>query len=349
MNFRKTTISILLAALAAIMATLPAHAGDVAKWKMQSIFGSKLDVVGEGAVILTKNMKAVSNGTLQVKFYEPNALVPAFEVLKAVSKGSIESGYTASGFHSGVIPTAAFFTSVPFGPGAGEMLAWLEYGGGHAIKDEIYAEHGVRGLSCAVIPPEASGWFRREIKTIDDLKGLKIRFFGLGARVMQKLGASTQLLAPADIYPALERGVIDAAEFSFPSIDLKLGFHQVAKHYYFPGWHNQSAVGEFLVNLKEFGKLTATHKAAIELACDANIKWTFTNGEARQFDAIRKIKAKGVTIHFWDDAILAKMRKAWEEVILEESAKDPLFKRIYASYAAFRSNYKIWKDHGYLK
>lgn len=225
----------------------------------------------------------------------------------------------------------------------------MEYGGGHAIKDEVYAKHGVKGISCGIIPPEASGWFRHEIKSVDDLKGLKIRFFGLGARVMQKLGASTQLLAPGDIYPALERGVIDAAELSFPSIDYRVGLYQVAKHYYFPGWHNQSAVTEFLVNLKAYEKLSDAHRMMINVACDANIKWTLTAGEARQFGAIQKIRDKGVTIHFWPDNILGEMRKAWDDVVQEESTRDPLFKRIYESYSSFRQKYKIWKDHGYLK
>lgn len=260
MNIPRMSRSLLLVIATAVLMNLPAHADEVVKWKMQSIFPSKLDVVGEAAVLFTKNLKTISNGTLNVKFYEPGKLVPPLEIFKAVSKGSIESGYTAAGFHSGTIPAAAFFTSVPFGPEAGEFLAWLDYGGGHAIRDEVYSKYGVKGVSCGVIPPEASGWFRNEIKTVDDFKGLKIRFFGLGARVMQKLGASTQLLAPSDIYPALERGVIDAAEFSFPSIDYRIGFYQVAKHYYFPGWHNQSAVGEFLVNLKEYGKLSDVHK-----------------------------------------------------------------------------------------
>jgi TRAP-type mannitol/chloroaromatic compound transport system substrate-binding protein len=248
------------------------------------------------------------------------------------------------------IPAAPWFTTVPFGPNTGEYLAWLKYGGGHKLKDEIYAKYGVRGISCITIAPEASGWFRKEIKTVDDLKGLKMRFFGLGARVMQKLGVQTQLLPPGDIFPALERGVIDATELAFPSIDLKQGFYQVAKHYYFPGWHQQTSVGEFLVNIKKWEELSEEHRRMIEVACDANITWTFVNSEARQFAAMQEMVQKhGVKIHFWSDAILARMRSAWEEVVAEESAKDPDFKRAHDSLAAFRKQYAIWKEHGYLK
>jgi TRAP-type mannitol/chloroaromatic compound transport system substrate-binding protein len=249
-----------------------------------------------------------------------------------------------------LIPSAPWFTTVPFGPQAGEYLAWLKYGGGHKLKDEIYARSGVKGISCIMITPEASGWFRKEIKTLDDLKGLKMRFFGLGARVMQKLGVQTQLIPPGDIFPALERGLIDATELAFPSIDIKQGFHQVAKHYYFPGWHQQSSVGEFLVNLKKWGELSEEHRRMIEVACDANLTWSFVTSEARQFGALRDLVEKhGVKVHYWSEPILAKMRSAWEEVIAEESAKDADFKRVHESYADFRKKYAIWKEHGYLK
>jgi TRAP-type mannitol/chloroaromatic compound transport system substrate-binding protein len=320
------------------------------RWKMASAFASGLDVVGESGPIFAENLRKMSGGTLDVKFFEPGALVPAFEVFNAVSKGSIEAGWTTPGFHVGQIPAAPWFTTVPFGPQAGEYLAWLRYGGGHALKDEIYGRHGVKGISCVVITPEASGWFRKEIKTVDDLKGLKMRFFGLGARVMQTLGVQTQLIPPGEIYPALERGIIDATELAFPSIDIKQGFHQVAKHYYFPGWHQQSSVTEFLVNLKKWNELSEAHRKMIEVACDANITWSFVTSEARQFGALKDLVEKhGVKIHYWSDAILARMRSAWEEVIAEESAKDPDFKRAHESYSAFRKQYAIWKEVGYFK
>jgi TRAP-type mannitol/chloroaromatic compound transport system substrate-binding protein len=350
-------LSLLALASSLVLAlVLPDHAAAQAaaqknvRWKMASAFTSGLDVVGESGPIFADNLRKMSGGTLDVKFFEPGALVPAFEVFNAVAKGSIESGWTTPGFHVGQIPAAPWFTTVPFGPQAGEYLAWLRYGGGHALKDEIYARHGVKGISCVVITPEASGWFRKEIKSVEDLKGLKMRFFGLGARVMQKLGVQTQLIPPGEIYPALERGIIDATELAFPSLDIKQGFHQVAKHYYFPGWHQQASVTEFLVNLKRWNELSEAHRRMIEVACDANITWSYVTSEARQFGAMKDLVEKhGVKIHYWSDAILARMRSAWEEVLAEESAKDPDFKRAHESYAAFRKQYAIWKEHGYLK
>jgi TRAP-type mannitol/chloroaromatic compound transport system substrate-binding protein len=342
---RTTALRLSLLALAGALVVVlvgDAAAQKKVRWKMPSAFTSSLDVVGESGPVFAENLRKMSGGALDVKFFEPGALVPAFEVFNAVSKGSVEAGWTTPGFHVATIPAAPWFTTVPFGPNTGEYLAWMKYGGGHQLKDEIYARHGVRGISCITIAPEASGWFRKEIKSLEDLKGLKMRFFGLGARVMQKLGVQTQLLPPGDIFPALERGLIDATELAFPSIDLK--------HYYFPGWHQQTSVGEFLVNLKKWQELSEEHRKMIEVACDANITWTFVNSEARQFAAMREMVDKhGVKIHFWSDAILAKMRSAWEEVITEESAKDPDFKRAHDSLAAFRKQYAIWKEHGYLK
>lgn len=319
-------------------------------WKMQSAYPSTLDVVGESGPMLADHLKQMSQDALTLEFFEPGALVPPLEVFQAVATGSVDAGWTTPGYHVGRVRSAAFFTGVPFGPGPGEFLAWLRFGGGHELKDEIYARYGVKGITCAMIPPEASGWFRSEIRSVEDLRGLKMRAFGLGARVMQKLGVSTQLLAPSEVYPALERGVIDAAEISFPSIDLRLGLYEVAKHYYFPGWHNQSAVAELLVNLKKYQALSETHRRMIEVACDANITWTLAASEARQFEAMKALTDEhGVVIHYWSDDVLGALRLAWLQVVEEESAKDPDFKRVYASYAAFRERYAIWREHAYLK
>jgi TRAP-type mannitol/chloroaromatic compound transport system substrate-binding protein len=178
---------------------------------------------------------------------------------------------------------------------------------------------------------------------------MKMRFFGLGAKVMQKMGVSTQLLAPGDIFPALERGVIDATELATPSIDLGLGLHQVAKHYYFPGWHQQTTVLELLVNKDQWNELPDPYRAIVEVACGDGVNWGFARSEAVQYPALQELKDQGVVIHRWSDATLDALEAAWMEVVAEESANDPLFKRTWDSYSAFRENYKIWKDHGYLE
>jgi TRAP-type mannitol/chloroaromatic compound transport system substrate-binding protein len=325
-----------------------AHAQQPITWKIQSAFNSTLPVIGETIQRFEANVNAMADGSLSVKFYEPNTLVPALEGFDTVSKGSIEGMWGASAYHVGKIPALSWFTAVPFGPRAGEYLAWLRYGGGEEIYDEIYAGHGLKGLPCLIIAPEASGWFRKEIKSADDLKGLKVRYGGLGAKVMEKMGASTQLLAPSDIFSALERGVIDAAEFSMPVIDQALGFDQVAKHYYFPGWHQQATIGELLINRAKWQALSEQHKTILEVACGDSLNWSFTRSEALQFGAMKKLQEKGVILHRWPDKLLKKFERKWREVVEEEAAKDPLFKRIYESYSSFHEQYAIWKNHGYL-
>jgi TRAP-type mannitol/chloroaromatic compound transport system substrate-binding protein len=334
----------------AVAVTSSAMAQDKVRWKMQSAFASSLTHLGPSGVRFSKDIERMSGGKFEVKFFEPGALIPPLECFDAVSKGSIESCWTTPGYHTGKYPSLAFFTTVPFGPGIGEFLAWKWFGGGNKLRDEIYAKHDLVSVDCFCIGPETSGWFRNEIKSIDDLKGLKMRFFGLGAQVMQKLGVSTQLLAAADIYPALERGVIDATEFSMPMMDMKLGFHQVAKFNYFPGWHQQVSCSEFLMNKKAYDALPEAYKAMIEVAGKAQVAFTYAETEAMQFDAMAEMRDKyKVQVKRWDDKTLAAFEKAWLEVIQEESAKDPLFKKVADHYLDFRKKYAIWGEAQSLK
>ena len=344
----------LIALTCASIVALPATASFAQKrvnWKMQSAFGSNLPHLGDSGVRFEKVVSEMTDGRLNIKFHEPGALVPALECFDAVAKGSVDACWTTPGYHAGKFPAASFFTSVPFGPGFGEYLAWKKFGGGNQLRDELYAENGLVGFDSFCIGPETSGWFKNEIKGgVDSLKGLKMRFFGLGATVMQKLGVSTQLLAGADIYPALEKGVIDATEFSMPTIDIKLGFYQIAKHNYFPGWHQQTSCSEMLINKKEFEALPKNYKKIIEIALGESVQHVFAETEAKNPAAMLEMKEKyGVTNHRWTDADLAKFEAAWFEVLKEESAKDALFKKVADSYLAFRATYKLWGDAQAMK
>jgi TRAP-type mannitol/chloroaromatic compound transport system substrate-binding protein len=201
-----------------------------------------------------------------------------------------------------------------------------------------------------MIGPETSGWFREQVNSLDDLKGLKMRFFGLGAQVMQKMGVSTQLLAGADIYPALERGVIDATEFSMPNMDIDLGFYQIAKYNYYPGWHQQSSIGELLMNKAKFEALSDQNQAILEASCGWNIYVNYAETEAKNPEAMNKmLEEYGVTNVRWTDEELAAFEKAWDEVMAEQSAQDEDFKKIAESYQAFRKVYKTWGDAQALK
>jgi TRAP-type mannitol/chloroaromatic compound transport system substrate-binding protein len=332
-----------------LMATT-ANAQDRVRWKMPSAFASTLTHLGPSGVRFSKDIERMSGGKFEMKFFEPGAIVPALECFDAVSKGSAEACWTTPGYHTGKYPALAFFTTVPFGPGIGEFLAWKWFGGGNQLRDEIYAKHDLIAFDCFCIGPETSGWFRKEIKSLDEMKGLKMRFFGLGAKVMQKLGVSTQLLAAADIFPALERGVIDATEFSMPAMDIKLGFHQVAKFNYFPGWHQQVSCGEVLMNKKAWDALPEQYKAMIETAGEAQAMYTYAETEAFQFDVMAEMRDKHkVVVKRWDDKALAAFEKAWVEVIRDESAKDPLFKKVADHYLDFRKKYAIWGEAQAMK
>jgi TRAP-type mannitol/chloroaromatic compound transport system substrate-binding protein len=345
---RNTRLKLLAAGVAVALAagSGSALAQKRVNWKMQSAFPGNLAHLGTSGVRFSKNMTEASDGRFNVKFFEPGALVPALECFDAAAKGSVEACWTTPGYHTGKLgPGISFFTTVPFGPTFGEFMAWKRHGGGDKLREEIYGAHGLMAIDCFAIGPETSGWFKNEVKSLDQLKGMKMRFFGLGAQVMQKLGVSTQLLAAADIYPALERGVIDATEFSMPSIDQQLGFHQIAKNNYFPGWHQQVSVSELLMNKKAFNALSKSNKKLIELALGESVMATFAETEWRNPDAMNENMVKfGVKNRRWTDEQLAAFEKAWREVVQEQSAKDPLFKKVADNFYAFRERYKVWGE-----
>jgi len=317
---------------------------------MASVYPTSLTLVGEAGPKLAEKIKRASAGTIDIKVYEPGALVPGLESIQAVSKGSVDTAWSSPGFFSGTDSAFNMFSTVPFGPDMPEFLAWMYYGGGLELQNEMFAPHNIHTIPCGIQPPEASGWFRKEIKSVADLKGLKMRFFGLGAKVMEKMGVATQLLAPGDIFQALQLGTIDATEFSNPSLDEKLGFYQVAKYYYFPGWHQQASIIDFFINQAKWDALADSQKAIIEQACGDMIRQIMAEGEATQFKAMTAMRDQhGVQIKKWSPEILNAYRKAWDEVVADEVAANPNFKKVWDSYSAFRENYAIWREYGYLR
>ncbi|HEU5176434.1 MAG TPA: C4-dicarboxylate ABC transporter, partial [Burkholderiales bacterium] len=230
-----------IAAAAAIALALPlsAQAQQKVRINLANAFPNNLTLIGEAPGKLAQKLNRLSAGAIELRVNEPGALVPALQAIQATGQGSVDAAWSNAGFFAGTDSAFNMFAAVPFGPGIPEYLAWVHHGGGLQLSREMFGKHGVHNIPCAIIPPEASGWFRKEIKSVQDLKGLKMRFFGLGAKAMAKLGVATQLLAPGDIFQALQLGTLDATEFSLPVMDQKLGFYQVAKFYYFPGWHQQ--------------------------------------------------------------------------------------------------------------
>ena len=346
---RGTAIMILIAGFLFALNSTGFADEKTVRLKVQSWFPTKVPHVGSQIKDIAKNIKAVSGGNIQFKVFEPGALIPPAECFDSVSNGAVDICWGLSGYYYGKNPALAVFSALPFGPRWPELLAYFYYGGGKEQYDEIYARNNIKGLICGGTVAEASGWFRKEVKSIDDFKGMKMRIFGLGGKVIEKLGGSAQLLAAGDIFPALELGTIDSTEFAMPAVDLKLGFWQVAKHYYFPGWHQPATLYEIIINMDKWKALSKTQQAQITTTCGDNIRRAISFGEANQFEAMKTLKSKGVTLHYWSPEMLAAFKKAWDEVVVEESAKSPEFKRVYDTYAKFRKEYKVWSEMGYIK
>ena len=319
-------------------------------FEMTSAFGKNLPILGTAAVDFVAKINGIST-EVEFEHFDPGELVPTLEALDAVSNGSVDAAYTTSGYWQGKITAASLFAAVPFGPEAGEFLGWMLYDDGAELFQRMYDDNGynVKVLPCGIIAPETSGWFKNEINSLADLEGLNMRFFGLGAEVMQRLGVSTSLLAGGDIFPALERGAIDATEFSMPRIDARLGFHQIAKFNYFPGWHQPATMFELLVNIDRWEDLDEIAQNQIETACLANITTNLAEGEATNFDAmVDNVENNGVTIKQWAPEMLAAFESSWNEVAAELAAEDAYFAEVWADLQEYRAGYKTWGDTIYL-
>lgn len=348
---KRRNLLMLATAAAMCVSVQSASAANKLLLKTPIAFATALPGLGSPIPRVAAELKRMSGGTLRMKVYEPGKLVPPFEILDAVSSGKINSGYTTAGYWAGKIPASPLFSAVPFGPEAGEYMAWLYYGNGLKLYQQMYdkAGYNVHVVPCAVIAPETSGWFAKEIKSADDLSGLKMRFFGLGGKVMQKLGVATSLLPGGEIFPALEKGAIDATEFSMPAIDARLGFHKLVKFNYFPGWHQQATVFELLINGDVWKKMSDQHRAIVENACKASMADSFAEGEAIQHTAlIQNVEKHGVKIKNWSDEMLALFRKTWDEVAAEEAKKDAFFKTVLDDMNGFRNGYQLWKSNAFL-
>lgn len=349
-KFTKSVISAAVLAGVAATTIMPAQAADKILLKTPIAFGSHLPALGTPIVWVSEQLNLVSDGSIKMKIYEPGKLVAPPEILGAVSSGKVNSGYATAGYWQGKMPAAAIFSAVPFGPEAGEYMAWMYYGNGLKLYQEMYDTSGfnVKVIPCAIISPETSGWFKKEINTPDDLKGLNMRFFGLGASVMEKMGVSTSQLPGGEIFGALEKGAIDASEFSQPAIDQRLGFHKIMKYNYFPGWHQQATVFELLVNKDAWGKMSAGQQATVETTCKASMTNAIAEGEAMQFPVMAAAKENGVEIRYWNDTMLKAFEDKWAEVVVEKSAEDPFFKKVWDDLNTFRTGYNLWESNAFL-
>lgn len=355
---RKRTLIRLLMGLAVLAFVVASTAGSaVAKkvkpilLKVPSTYASALPGLGTTTTWVAERLHIASNGTLKMKVYEPGKLIAPFEILDAVSNGKVNAGYSISGYWEGKMPGSSIFSTVPFGPEAGEFLAWMYYGNGRKLYQEMYdnAGYNVHVIPCGIIAPETGGWFKKPIDDLEDINGLKIRYYGLGGKVLQKLGASVSLIPGGEIFPALEKNAIEGTEFSMPAIDTKLGFYKIAKYNYFPGWHQQATFFELLINKDTWNSMDESQQMILEVICKAATCDAFAYTESLQAKVMAENAEKhGVNNEYYDEELLKAFKKAWLEVAGELSATSPMFKKAWDDLSAFRNTYDLWEDYAFL-
>lgn len=341
------------APLDAASATQPASrplsvpADRTIRWRVSSAFGTHLPALGENAVEVARRVEAASAGRLRFTVDDPDEVVPAFAIVEAVGRGKIAAGYTWLGYEEGRLPASVLFGAVPFGMTPWEYTAWWHGGGGRALAQAIYRPLGIEPILCGLIGPETAGWFRRPIESREDLRGLKIRFAGLGGQALQRLGASVTMLPGGELFQALEKGAIDATEFSLPEVDARLGFDRIARWNYFPGWHQPFTAFHLVVHREAWNALAPADRALIELACGDGVQRNFARAEAAQGAVLADFEARGIATRTLPEDLLAAIEAAVEGVLEEAAARDPLFARVLAHQRAFHADYDRWQRLAY--
>ena len=325
-----------------------ADAQERVRWRVPIAFPSALPSLGDNLPWVAEKVGLMTDGRIEMRVIEPGEMVPALELSEAVGQGQISAGYNWLGYDQGRIPSSPLFAAVPFGMEPWEYMAWWYEGGGAALGAEVYNKINVQPIFCGITGPETAGWFKQPIESLDDIRGLKIRFAGLGGQVLEQLGASVSLIPGGEIYQSLERGVIDASEFSLPMVDQRLGFAQIAKYNYFPGWHQPFTAFHLIVNLDDWNALSEQDQTILDIACRAGVTNSLSISEARQGEVIKGFPEKGVTATKLPEDILRQLQETSNQVLEEQAAADADFKKVYEAQQAFLENYKIWKDLAYL-
>ena len=334
--------------VAALAAPNAADAQERVRWQIPMSFASTLTALGDTMPWVADQLRAVSGGNIDLQVAEPGAVVPALSIFENVSTGAIDAGYSFMGYEIGQVPASALFGATPFGLESTDFIAWMNFHGGRELLNETFAPYNVYPIPCGTISPEGAGWFRTEIAGSEGFNGLKFRAAGVGGEIMSEYGMSVTMLPGGELYQALETGVLDATEFSLPTVDEQLGFHQVAKHYYLPGWHQPSTNQFLYVNLDVWNGLEDQTKNTIELACMAGNAMAIAKAEALQGAALKRLEEQGVTLHRYDDAMLKDFYAASKAVLDRRSAEDEMFGKVYASMMTFQEELAPWKELGYL-
>ncbi|MFM8546989.1 MAG: TRAP transporter substrate-binding protein [Betaproteobacteria bacterium] len=336
------------AGVAGILAagTAPAvHAQQSIRWRITSSFPKSLDTLYGASEVFAKQVTAASGGRLTVTAHPPGELVPAFGVVDAVQKGTVEGGHTAPYYFFGKDETFALDCAVPFGMNSRQMTAWMYHGNGLKLTREFYRQYDIVNFPAGNTGVQMGGWYRKEIKSLEDLKGLKFRIGGFAGRVMERLGVVPQNIPGGEIYPALEKGTIDAAEWVGPYDDLKLGFHKVAKNYYYPGFWEGGPQLSIYLNVKAWEALPAELKAIVEAAASHAHVDMQARYDALTPQALRKLIAEGTRVAGLPREVLAAAFKAAHDVYAEVGAKNANWAKMWADYSRFRGEQYQWFNY----
>jgi len=317
--------------------------GESITWQASTTWPPHFPVLGEGIDLFAEQVEKMSGGRLKIKVFGAGEVVPAFELFDAVSQGTVEVGHGGAYYWTGKIPASGYFSSVPFGFNAQQMNAWLIGGDGMKLWEKLYEPYGVLPIPAGNTGVQMGGWFNKEIKSLADLQGLKIRMPGLGGKVISNLGASAVQIAGGEIYTSLERGVIDAAEWIGPYHDYKMGFHKAAKFYYYPGWHETGTTLELLINKKALFSLSEDLQEIVKTAAYRANLWMLCEFEAKNNFYLQKIRSEGNTVlKKFPDEVLKALKASTDQIMGEIAKTSPIAKEIDDSFRAFKKSSMNW-------
>ena len=326
------------------------HAQATVRWRLASSFPKSLDTIFGSAEMFAKTVRALSGGKFEVSVHAAGELMPAFGVVDALQSSTIEMAQTAPYYFTGKNSIFAFGCAVPFGLTARQMDAWMDHGNGRKLMDAFYANYNIKSRSAGNTGTQMGGWYRKEIKTVADLKGLKFRMGGgLFGEAMQKLGVVPQNMPAGDVYQALEKGTLDATEFVGPYDDEKLGFNKVAPFYYYPGWWEGGAELEFFINAKAYAALPAEFQAIVDAATTVAARDMTAKYDAFNPIALKRLVAAKTQLKAFPKEIMDAGYKASMEVFAEQEAKSPEFKTIHQDMRAFQRDQLLWARYSELR